>query len=467
MQQREFPIRFVNGNDPIHHVIYIVKENRTYDQVLGDLGVGNSDPSLTMYGNEITPNQHALAKQFGVVDNFFCSGNVSGDGHVWSTAAISSDYTERTWQVMQRGEERPYDYEGDVDHDYPLREGIPDPNEPATGYIWTNVARHGLSHRNYAEYVESQWCDSSSQVTDAKENHPVVPGPICSRKFIEPGGRLPENVGMPHGSVSPWPWAIPILFRNIPTKTEIVGNVDLLFPDFRITYPDQLRTDEFLREFGNFVTARNTGHGDQLPQFVIMRLPNDHTAGTTPGYPTPAALVADNDLAVGRVVDSISHSPYWDDTAIFILEDDAQDGPDHVDAHRSIAFVISKYSPGSMGRPFVDHRFYTTVSMIHTIEVLLGLPPMNNNDAQAPVMAPLFSGIGNQNAFSADYRNLTNKLIYAMNQKDAPGAQESAKMDFLHADRANTKQLNRILWRDRMGNLPMPPIRRTVFTQRD
>jgi len=464
MQQGEVPIPFVNGNNPIHHVIYIVKENRTYDQVLGDLGAGNSDPSLTMYGNEITPNQHALAKQFGVVDNFFCSGNVSGDGHVWSTAAISSDYTERTWQVMQRGEERPYDYEGDVDHDYPLREGIPDPDEPGTGYIWSNVARHRLSHRNYAEYVESQWCDSSSHVTDAKENHPVVP--TCAKKFIQPGERLPENVGTPPGSGSPWPWSIPVLFRNIPTKAEIVGNVDLRFPDFRITYPDQLRADEFLREFDIFVKARKTGHGDQLPQFVIMRLPNDHTGGTTPGYPTPAALVADNDLAVGRVVDSVSHSPYWDDTAIFILEDDAQDGPDHVDAHRSMAFVISKYSPGSASRSFVDHTFYTTVSMIHTIEDLLGLPPMNNNDAHAAVMAPLFSGAGDQSAFSADYRNLTNKLIYAVNPKDAPGAQESARMDFSQADRANAKQLNRILWRDRMGSVPMPPVRHTVVASR-
>ena len=155
MHERNFSIPFAGGNNPIRHVIYIVKENRTYDQIFGDLKPGDADPDLTMYGEDITPNQHALARQFGILDNFYCSGNVSGDGHVWSTAAISSDYTERTWQVMQRGEERPYDYEGDVDHDYPFVEGIPDANEPATGYIWTNVARHGLTHRNYAEYVES------------------------------------------------------------------------------------------------------------------------------------------------------------------------------------------------------------------------------------------------------------------------------------------------------------------------
>jgi DNA-binding beta-propeller fold protein YncE len=463
MQERRFSIPFVSDSNPIRHVIYIIKENRTYDQILGDLQPGDADPSLTMYGEDVTPNQHALAKQFGILDNFYCSGNVSGDGHVWSTAAVSSDYTERTWQVMQRGDERPYDYEGDVDHDYPLAEGIPDANEPATGYIWTNVARHGLTHRNYAEYVESQWCDSSSHVTDAKENHPLPPGTSCPKQFIRPGDRLPDNVGTTHDSANPWPWPIPVLFRNVATKPEIVGHVDLRFPDFRITYPDQLRADEFLGEFDGFVEARKTGRGGELPQFVVMRLPNDHTAGTKPGFPTPSALVADNDLALGRVIDSISHSPYWDDTAILILEDDAQDGPDHVDAHRSAAFVVSKYSPSSLDHPLVDHNFYTTVSMIHTMEVLLGLPPMNNNDAHAAVMGSLFSGSGNQPPFTADYRNRDNKLIYSMNSQDGPGAKESSKMDFSHADAADARELNLILWRDRKGAIPMPLARHTAF----
>ncbi len=467
MQEDRFSIPFVGASNPIHHVIYIIKENRTYDQVLGDLKPGDADPTLTMYGEEITPNHHALARQFGILDNFYCSGNVSGDGHVWSTAAISSDYTERTWQAMQRGDERPYDYEGDVNHDYPLLEGIPDANEPATGYIWTNVASHGLTHRNYAEYVESQWCDSSSQVTDAKENHPVPPGTSCPKQFIRPGDPLPDRLGRSTSSPSPWPWPIPILFRNVATKPEIVGHVDLRFPDFRITYPDQLRADEFLNEFDGFVEARKTGRGEELPQFVVMRLPNDHTGGTIPGYPTPAALVADNDLALGRVVDSVSHSPYWDDTAILILEDDAQDGPDHVDAHRSAAFVVSKYSPSSTDHPFVDHTFYTTVSMIHTMEVLLGLPPMNNNDAHSAVMGSLFSGPGNQPPFTADYRNLINKLMYTVNSKDTPGAQESSKMDFSHADVADARRLNLILWRDRKGVTPMPPARHTVLPDGD
>ncbi|MGO8786298.1 MAG: bifunctional YncE family protein/alkaline phosphatase family protein [Terriglobia bacterium] len=456
MQKREFQIPFVGGHDRIKHVIYIVKENRSYDQILGDLKVGDADPSLVLYGEDITPNEHAIARQFGVVDNFYCSGNVSGDGHVWSTAATSSDYTERTWQVMQRADERTYDYEGDVDHDYPLLEGIPDADEPATGYIWTNVARHELTHRNYAEYIETQWCDTGFQVKDAKENHPLPPGASCPKSFIKPGELLPENVGTPHGSPSPYPWPIPIMFRDVPTKPEIVGHFDPRFPDFRIDYPDQLRADEFLDEFKDFVEARKTGHGTELPQFVLLRLPNDHTAGTDPGFATPSALVADNDLAVGRVVDAVSHSPYWDDTAILILEDDAQNGPDHVDAHRSIAFVVSKYSPSSEGHPFVDHTFYTTVSMIHTIEALLGLPPMNNNDAHAPVMAPLFSGSGQHAPFEADYGNQRNGLIYKMNTSSSPGAAESSRMDFSHADAADAKALNTILWRDRKGLVPMP-----------
>ena len=313
------------------------------------------------------------------------------------------------------------------------------------------------------EYVESQWCDSSSHVIDAKENHPVPPGTSCAKKFVRPGEQLPNNVGVPHGSVSPWPWPVPLLFRNVATKPEIVGHVDLRFPDFRIDYPDQLRADEFLNEFDGFVEARKTGRGDELPQFVVMRLPNDHTAGTGPHYPTPSALVADNDLALGRVIDSVSHSPYWDDTAILVLEDDAQDGADHVDAHRSIAFVVSKYSPGSSDHPFVDHNFYTTVSLIHTMEVLLGLPPMNNNDAHAAVMGPLFSGPAKQPPFTADHRNLSNKLIYKMNLQNAPGAVASSKMDFSHADAADAQKLNLILWRDRKGTIPMPPPRHTAF----
>ena len=246
-----------------------------------------------------------------------------------------------------------------------------------------------------------------------------------------------------------------MLARDVPTKPELRGHFDPNYADFRLDYPDQLRVDDFLNEFQQFVGARQKGAGEQLPAFTLLRLPNDHTAGTRPDFPTPAASVADNDLALGRVVEAVSHSPYWDDTAIFALEDDAQDGADHVDAHRSIAFVISKYSPGSAADPYVDHHFYTTVSVIHTMEALLNLPPMNNNDALAPLMAPLFSWSG-QPPFKADYRNRDNGLLYRMNSPKAPGAQASMKMDFTHADAAPARRLNAILWRDRMGSRPMP-----------
>ncbi len=456
-------IRFQGGSNPIKHVIYIIKENRTYDQVFGDLKPGDGDPSLCMYGEKITPNQHALARQFGILDNFYDSGEVSGDGHVWSTAAITSDYTEKTWQIVYRGSERTYDYEGSVADGIPMRDDQPDVNEPGTGYIWASAARHGLTHRNYGEFVTSIWCDDPIVDASAREGTPLAPGLNCAKKFIHKGEPLPANVGQPHGSPSPWPWPVPILGLDVPTKPELVGHFDPKFADFRLDYPDQLRVDEFLNEFADFVKARQTGRGTELPHLVIFRLPDDHTAGTRPQMPRPEASVADNDLAVGRVVEAVSHSPYWDDTAIFVLEDDAQDGSDHVDAHRSTALVISKYSPSTAQQPRVDHNFYTTVNMLRTMEVLLALPPMNNNDAQAAVMAPLFSGPGTQPPFTADWSNQKNGRIYEMNSASVPGAQESARMDFSHADAADAQKLNAILWRESKGDVPMPQPRHTVI----
>jgi hypothetical protein len=238
-----------------------------------------------------------------------------------------------------------------------------------------------------------------------------------------------------------------------PTKAALRDHYDPLFPDFNTDYPDQLRAGEFLREFGEFVKGKGTPK--ELPQFILLYLPDDHTGGTRPGKPTPQASVADNDLALGRVVDAVSHSPYWDDTAIFVVEDDAQNGADHVDAHRSIALVISKYAPRGE-KPMVEHHFYTTVSMIHTMEELLGLPPMNLFDADAPVMAPLFSGPGTQPPYTADDKNLRNGLLYQVNEKKAAGAKESSQMDFSRPDAADARKLNAILWRNAKGDAPMP-----------
>jgi hypothetical protein len=206
-----------------------------------------------------------------------------------------------------------------------------------------------------------------------------------------------------------------------------------------------------------WVADRESGK-DTMPNFVMLRLGNDHTAGTRPGGPTPKSSVADNDLAVGRAVEAISHSPFWDDTAFFILEDDAQNGGDHVDAHRSVALVVSKYAPRvADGGTFVDSHFYSTVSVVRTMETLLGLPPMNNNDAFCSLMASLFTGSGDQKPFDADTSNRDNGLIYTANAKRAAGAEESMKMDFRHADHADARKLNVILWKDAKGDAAVPP----------
>jgi DNA-binding beta-propeller fold protein YncE len=458
-------IAFAQGSNPIKHVIYVIKENRTYDQILGDLKVGDGDPSLTMYGEDTTPNEHKLALQFGVLDNFYDSGEVSGDGHLWSTAAITSDYNEKTWQIAYRGKERTYDFQGQVADEYPLEHNQPDVDDPATGFLWDNVAKHGLTFRDYGEFVNAEWCNEKRKAASPKLGTPSGQQATCPRTVVRKGEPLAPNIGDPHAGPSPWPWSVPLFSGVKPTKAVLRDHFDPLFPDFNTDYPDQLRADEFLNEFSAFVRARqgNEAAEFQLPAFVLLYLPDDHTGGTRPDLPRPAASIADNDLALGRVVDAVSHSPYWDDTAIFVLEDDAQDGADHVDAHRSIAFVVSKYSPGSAAQPYVEHRFYTTVNMIHTLETLLGLPPMNLNDAYAPLMGSLFSGAGDQPAFTADDRNLKNGLIYEVNKRTAPGAKISSKMDFSRPDAAGASRLNSVLWRDQKGDAPMPASRHTVF----
>ncbi|MGC2059853.1 MAG: phosphoesterase, partial [Candidatus Sulfotelmatobacter sp.] len=462
-------IQFAGGKNPIKHVIYVIKENRTYDQILGDLKAGNGDSRLTMYGADITPNEHMLALQFGVLDNFYDSGEVSGDGHLWSTAAITSDYNEKTWQIAYRGKERTYDFQGTVAGEYPLDHKEGDIDDPATGFLWDNLARHGVSYRDYGEYVNAEWCNKLPRASSPKQGTPSQEEAACPRTNVEKGGDLEPNVGNPRGGSSPWPWAVP-LFKGVKaTKAELRDHFDPLYPDFNTDYPDQLRADEFLNEFAAYKRAReeNEGAEFELPAFVLLYFPDDHTGGTRPEKPRPQASVADNDLAVGRVVDAVSHSPYWDDTAIFILEDDAQNGADHVDAHRSIAFVVSKYSPGTANAPYVDHRFYTTVNLIHTMEMLLGLPAMNQNDAYAPPMGPMFSGAGEQAAFQADYRNLKNGLIYETNKRDAPGGTESVKMDFSRPDAAGAARLNKVLWRDQKGDAPMPTPKHTVLPAGD
>jgi DNA-binding beta-propeller fold protein YncE len=440
----------------IQHVIYIIKENRSYDQVFGDLKkdgqpVGNGDPSLTMYGAAITPNLHKLVLQFGVLDNFFDSGEVSGDGHVWSTAAIASDYLEKTWQQNYRGGQRTFDYAGVVAEGYPLLQKIPDVNEPASHYLWTNLAAHGKSYYHFGEFISSKFCNEVKTVNP--QEGPMHAGGNCVRKAVAPGEMLPEEWG---GGVNRWPWPIPLMASNIATKPELVGHFAEEEPDWNLNVPDQIRVEVFLRHLNAWIADKQQGK-DTMPSFILLYLPDDHTAGTRPGGPSPKSSVADNDLAVGRAVEAVSHSPFWDNTAFFILEDDAQDGGDHVDAHRSLGVVISKYAPRVPGgAPFVDSRFYSTVSMIRTMESVLGLPPMNNNDAFSSLISTLFTGPGDQPAFNADYSNRDNGLIYTANAETAPGAKESMKMDFRYPDRAPAGKLNVILWKDAMGNAPVP-----------
>jgi DNA-binding beta-propeller fold protein YncE len=445
--------KFAGGKNPIRHVIYILKENRTYDQILGDLPIGDGDPSLTMYGADITPNEHKLALQFGVLDNFYDSGEVSGNGHEWSDASATSDYNEKTWPIAYRSKERTYDFSGQVAEEYPLEQGIPDIDDPATGYLWDNLAKSNLTYRIYGEMMALTLCEAD-RASSPMEGTPSGVAGECASPEIRHGEPLPPNVGNPRGGPSPWPWAIPRLKSMRPTKAAQRGHFDPLYPDFEIDYPDQLRTDEFLREFDEFVKARGTAK--ELPQFILLYLPDDHTGGTRPGKPTPQASVADNDLAVGRVVDAVSHSAYWDDTAIFVIEDDAQNGADHVDAHRSTALEISKYSPRG-DKPYVDHKFYTTVNMVHTMETLLGLPAMNVFDAHAPLMAPLLAGPGAQPPYQADDKNLRTGFIYRVNEKKAPGAKESARMNFSRPDANDAEKLNAILWLDAKGSVPKPP----------
>lgn len=276
--------------NPIKHVIYIIKENRTYDQIFGDLSqdgkrVGNGDPSLTMYGADITPNQHKLALQFGVLDNFFDSGEVSGDGHVWSNAAIGTDYLEKTWQQSYRGGQRTYDYEGAVAQGYPLLQNIPDVNEPASGYLWGDLAAHRKTYYHFGEYISTIFCTDAvaAHMPTNPQEGPLMPSQACARKSIAPGEPMPEEWG---GGVNKWPWSIPLIAANTATKPELVGHFAPEAPDFELMVPDQIRVGIFLRHLQQWIAGKQQGK-DTMPEFILLRLPNDHTAGTRPGGPSP------------------------------------------------------------------------------------------------------------------------------------------------------------------------------------
>ena len=378
---------------PIRHIIYIIKENRTYDQVFGDVKEGNGDPELVMFGEKVTPNHHKLARDFVLLDNLYCNGQVSRDGHPWSTMAYNTDYTSRDWHLT-----------------YSSRKGVDDDDDAnlskaPSGYLWDACARAGLSYRNYGEY---------------------------GRRVSQPDGQL-RMEGAVRG---------------------LIGHMCASYGISKVRGQKQRDTsnvDIFLDEF------RDLERQGKLPSLMVMSLGEDHTTGTRPGTFTPAACVASNDLALGRLVEAVSHSKSWGETAIFVIEDDAQNGPDHVDAHRTVGLVISPY----VRRHAVDSTQYSTVSMIRTIGLILGLPPLSQYDAAARPMFGSFS----DHADLAPYDSVPAQVdVNAINSSVAYGASRSMKMDFSEYDRVDDFELNEILWRSIKGvNAPLPaPVRRAI-----
>jgi YVTN family beta-propeller protein len=387
------------------HVVYVIKENRTYDQVFGDIGKGNSDPKLCVFGREITPNHHALAEQFALLDNFYCNGVVSADGHAWVTEGVTVDYLEKSFGAWARS--------------YPFWGGDPLAFAP-TGFIWDNVLIHGLSFRNYGEMVNSVTHPPRSTFTDVYRDYVNKTGKI----------RISNVLGLE--SIRPYTCEA--------------------YPGWNMDVPDQRRVDAFLAEFEKYKQTRD------WPNLVIVYLPNDHTSGTNPGDPTPKAQVADNDYALGRVVDAVSHSEFWPKTCIFVIEDDPQAGFDHVDGHRSLCLVISPYTK----RGAVVSNFYNQTSVLHTMELMLGVPPMNQLDAMAPVMEACFT----EKPDLAPYTVLPSNVPFdqmnpeksSLRGAELELAELSLKQRLEVPDAANEDALNRILWASARGATTPYPV---------
>jgi len=381
------------GASPIKHVIYVMKENRTYDQVLGDLGRGNGDPSLAMFPESVTPNQHALARQFVTLDNFYCDGEVSADGWSWSTASYANTYNQKNWPLDYSIWGRPYDFGGFAnvpsDPDNTETAAFPGPDVKKC-FLWDSLAAKGVSYRNYGYFI----------------------------------GALPALVPA--------------------TMPGLAGHTDLNYSGWDLRYTDQNRVNEWLTEFHSFETSGT------MPTVQFVYLPRDHTMNTATGQPTPTAMVADNDLALGRLVDAVSHSKFWGDTAIFVVEDDAQDGPDHVDCHRTVAQVISPYSQTGA----VNSTFYSTVSMIRTIELLVGVPPLTQFDATATPLTACFGAVPNMQPYAtiAPGTSLT-----ATNSASAPMAKLASTWDYSIPDATPERLANEAVWKSVMGpDRPMP-----------
>lgn len=384
----------VGDKSPIKHCIYIVKENRTYDQVFGDMPEGNGDKNLCIFGEQVTPNHHALARDFVLLDNFYVESEVSADGHEWTMAAYATDFVEKSWPLSYRPGN-------------PTKSKIGYPSEgnlqiatPAGGYFWDRCKEAGVSYRSYGEFIQN--------------------------------GATPDD-------------------PSTAKVATLEGHFDSKFRGYDLDYPDVKRTDRFLEELAEFEAK------DEMPSFIVLRLGNDHTYGTRPGKRTPTAMVADNDLALGKFVEGVSKSKFWKDTAIFVVEDDAQNGSDHVDAHRTVALVISPYTK----RRYVDSTMYSTSSMLRTMELILGLKPMSQFDAAAMPMYESFTAKPDLTPYAHKPANVD---LNAINAATAWGAAKSVEMDFSKEDAADDLLLNDIVWRSVRGeNSPMPAPVRAAF----
>ncbi|MCC6858502.1 MAG: beta-propeller fold lactonase family protein, partial [Bryobacterales bacterium] len=386
---------------PIRHVFYIIKENRTYDQVFGDLPQGNGDPSLVQFGREVSPNHHAIAGQFVLLDNFYTPADQSALGHRWCTQGYASDWIFKYGNA--RNDANPMLYA---------------PND----FLWDTAKAHGISVRSYGERGVNTITPASASFMDIYQG-----------------------------------WKSGNMTVTIKPRTFVRGLMDIYHPDYPAfggKIPDQYRADIFLREFRQFEKS-----GD-LPRLVILLLPNDHTNGTAPGLPTPRASVADNDLALGRIVEAISKSRYWKESAIFVVEDDAQNGLDHVAGHRTVALLISPW----VRRKAVDSSFYTTINLYRTIEQILGLPPQNQFDLAAEPMFSCFTGKPDFTPYTALPNNIPldelNPPLRGLKGQALRDAVASMRMDFSEPDAVPEQALNRIVWRATRGMAtPYPRLR--------
>ncbi len=386
----------------IKHVVYIIKENRTYDQVLGDVTNGNGNAKLCLFGERVTPNQHKLVREFALLDNTCCAGILSADGHQWSMSAFGTDYLEKSFCGWPRS--------------------YPAPGSDAlayapSGFLWDNARRHGVSFRNYGEFVS----------TTVKWRDPQRKGKPQFRDCYEAWLNKTDAVA----------------FSNTPEIGSVRGcSATNSFPGWALDVPDQVRADLFLEELKAF-EARG-----EFPRLVIVRLPNDHTSGAKRGAPTPRAQVADNDLAMGRIMEGLSHSAFWKELAVFAIEDDPQNGFDHVTGYRTTAYVVSPY----VRRGAVVSTQYNTTSLLRTMEQILGLPPMNQFDASAVPMADCFTDTADFTPFVAVSNNIPLDQMNpepkaTMTRQQVKDAVASEKMNFSVPDKAPEDTLNRILWR--------------------